>query len=516
MIENELEKTVNALENDLYSKLLTDIPEDSIDSTLPKSPGLPVEPKSIDNRLIRIAIRSHYDLQNSRIRNGNRIAAAFRYKLGLAPSQAEGDDKEAEKVLKQLRAEFKRITDGVKRITINFKSDSNLLTSRSEIALIDSYERYLEAEELHVKTITDELAKEKIYTEYLTKIRGVGPLMSGVIVSEINIHKANTISALIKYCFPAGTSVNTPTGMQTIETLIVGDEVIDANGNTTLVKEVLNRFYKGNITTIETQDHVSIKSTDEHPFLVNNSLDNTTRWVAAADIQVGDNLVKIVNKIDRQLLRVTAVTNHYTELEVFNLHTVSNTYCVRNIAVHNCGIDVVTITDPLTGETHDEGRGRKKGHLVPKTYINKKKEVIHTEGISFNPIIKTKLLGVLATVFRMLGGEYRELYDNHKHRLQNMPKHQDKTKGHIHNMANREMIKDFLTDLWIAWRIIEGLEVRPTYAEEKLGIIHHGPDRKALAAVKLQYNYKEPEKRGIPVTAVTAPTPVDTGRISYE
>ena len=39
-------------------------------------------------------------------------------------------------------------------------------------------------------------------------------------------------------------------------------------------------------------------------------------------------------------------------------------------------------------------------------------------------------------------------------------------------MAIRYMIKQFLADLYNAWRPLEGLEVAPTYAEAKLGIKH--------------------------------------------
>ena len=75
------------------------------------------------NENIRISVRTLYDMQKLRIQSGNRIAAAFRTKLGLSSSQAEAEIPDAEKMLKDLRTEFKRITDGVKRITKNFESD---------------------------------------------------------------------------------------------------------------------------------------------------------------------------------------------------------------------------------------------------------------------------------------------------------------------------------------------------------------------------------------------------------
>lgn len=290
----------------------------------------------MQNQIIRTSVRSIYDLQKLRIQNGNRITAAFRYKLGLESSQAEDENEEASNLLNELRAEFKRITDGVKRITKNIKCDSPLITTRGELALIESYERQLEAELIHEKAILDELSRERIWTDYLQGIRGVGPLMAGVILSEIDIHKCNSISALWAYC----------------------------------------------------------------------------------------------------------------------------------------GLDVVVSTDEKTGELLEEGRSRKRHHLKPKTYVNSDGEIKETVGITFNPFLKTKLVGVLGSVFIKLGGKYREIYDGYKHRLENHPKHKDKTKGHRHNMAVRYMIKYFLADLWTEWRTIEGLPVRNSYSEGKLGIVH--------------------------------------------
>lgn len=298
----------------------------------------------MNNQFIRCSIRSLYDMQNLRIQNGNRICAAFRHKLGLNSSQLETDDEEAHKLLTDLRKEYKRITDGVKRITINTKIDSPLISNIGELSLLEAYELQLEAEAKHEKLILSELNKEKIWTNFLVDIKGIGPLMAGVILSEIDIHKCNSISAL---------------------------------------------------------------------------------WAYA-------------------------------------------------------GLDVVTYENE-NGETISEGRCKKAHHLVDKEYYSEsKKETIKTKGITYNPMLKTKMVHVLATSFlRLNNPEYRSIYDGYKHRLENHPKHKDKTKGHKHNMSTRAMIKEFLADLWTEWRIIEGLPVRSRYAEEKLGIVHSKPRKAA-------------------------------------
>jgi len=98
-------------------------------------------------------------------------------------------------------------------------------------------------------------------------------------------------------------------------------------------------------------------------------------------------------------------------------------------------------------------------------------------GISFNPFLKTKLVGVLGSSFLRAGvkdNPYRAIYDNYKNRLENSPAHTEKSKGHRHNMAIRYMVKMFIIDLYKVWRTVEGLEVYPPYHEAKLGLKHGG------------------------------------------
>jgi len=287
--------------------------------------------------VIRCAVRTMYDLQKLRIQCGNRITAAFRYKLGLHSSDSEDSNAEAQEMLQDLRAEFSRITDGVKRITRHIEFESPLISNYGELCLIESYERQLEAERNHEKTINYELDKEPLYTEYLKDIRGVGTLMSGVILSEIDIRKCNSISALWAYS----------------------------------------------------------------------------------------------------------------------------------------GLDTVLVTDKKTGEQRVEGRSRREGHLVPRTYTNKKGEVKETQGITFNPLLKTKMVGVLGDIFIKMNPDYKKIYDDYKHRLANHPTWKDRSKLHRHNAATRYMIKMFLADLWTEWRKLEGLEVKGSYQEEVLGHRHH-------------------------------------------
>lgn len=135
------------------------------------------------------------------------------------------------------------------------------------------------------------------------------------------------------------------------------------------------------------------------------------------------------------------------------------------------GLDVITITDD-DGTTHTEGRSRKKAHLVKREYIAKDGTVKEKDSITFSPFLKTKLIGVLGPSFLRSRGEYAEVYNNYKHRLENSPAHMEKSKLHRHNMAVRYMVKRFLVDLYTEWRALEGLPVSDEYSKAKLGITH--------------------------------------------
>jgi len=129
-----------------------------------------------------------------------------------------------------------------------------------------------------------------------------------------------------------------------------------------------------------------------------------------------------------------------------------------------CGLDVA-----------DDGRGRSKRaeHLVDVEYVNAEGEVQTRKGITYNPFIKTKLMGVLASSFLRAGeNKYERIYRAYKLRIENHPSHAEKTKGQRNRMALRYMIKMFLIDLHMKWRELEGLPVSVPYHEAKLGIKH--------------------------------------------
>lgn len=132
-----------------------------------------------------------------------------------------------------------------------------------------------------------------------------------------------------------------------------------------------------------------------------------------------------------------------------------------------CGLDVA-----------DDGKARSKReeHLIKKEYVDKEGNIKKKKSITYNPWIRTKLIGVLGPSFlKQPDSPYRAIYDNYKHRLENDAKYKNETKGHRNAMAIRYMIKMFIIDLHMAWRKIEGLPVSEPYHIAKLHY-NHGND----------------------------------------
>ena len=281
---------------------------------------------------LKTIVRGAYDIQKNRIQTGNRLVGNFKAKLGQAPSEKEDTiDKEGQQVLLNLRRSHKLLTEGVASFPrqATFKGDE-VISDYTELCLVDNYLELEAQEKAHFRRLGNILKGYPIYNEFLEGVTGVGPAMAGVMLSEIDITKAEYPSSLHKYA----------------------------------------------------------------------------------------------------------------------------------------GLDVAS---------DGQGRSRRKEHLEDSEYTDKDGEVKTKKGITFNPFLKTKLVGVLGSSFIKQSPDkcvYRKIYDDYKHRLEHMDAHKEKSKGHRHNMSVRYMVKIFLVDLYNAWRRLEGLPVAPTYNEAKLGKVH--------------------------------------------
>lgn len=391
--------------------------------------------RNFDNTIIRSMVRGTYDLQSLRVGMGNRIVANFKSRLGLKQDGMSEKQlaKQEKAVLDMLRTDYKRITDGVilegeeavysKIPTEKQFKGGEIISSYAELVLVEGYMNILKDEETGFKRLDKLLATVPIYTEFLSKIDGMGVQMAGVIISEIDIHAAEYPSSLHKYC-----------GLDVIKVGVYTDEA---------GKE--HRIPAWQVTEY-------FESEDADP--------------NATTMMFGKYKAKLV----------------------------------------------------------DEGRTRKEHALVIRHYTKKDGEEATRKSITFNPFLKTKLIGVLGGSLLKVGtytvdgkkmgaarreelatslgfkfdkesdldkgdqvtgfllsrgydvvierAHYGKIYDDYKNRLEQNPVHQDKTPLHRHNMAIRYMVKMLLIDLYNAWRPLEGLPCAAPYHEAKLGLVH--------------------------------------------
>ncbi|KUK90446.1 MAG: hypothetical protein XE05_1827 [Thermotogales bacterium 46_20] len=285
---------------------------------------------------LRTAVRSFYDAQKMRIMVGNRLVANLYSTMGQKPGTKldESLTTEGKELLRSITVEYAQITGAVANPTARnlaryFRTHEGVITRPFEYELTHMYHSLLDAEHELSKTIAFEVEQFDIWEDFLKGVRGCGPLMAAVIISEFDPYKARYASSFHKYA----------------------------------------------------------------------------------------------------------------------------------------GLDVAP---------DGRGRGKYKDHLVKVQYTNKKGVTDEKSSITFNPFLKTKLLGVLGPSFLKTGSDYAKTYYDYKHRLENHAVYKDTTPIHRHKMALRYMVKLFLIDLYVAWRTLKGLEVAPSYAEAKLGIIHGG------------------------------------------
>jgi hypothetical protein len=343
--------------------------------------------------LLKDLVSTFYQIQTLRIQLGNRLTAHFYRKLGVDRtttllSQRQGDNKAKIELIDVMKSDWKRITDAFADVNTNKQLKSKMLVKVATAAvpeedkneatrrvkekifpilteevrgvfddflewnMMAEYRKLILAEDSAKKDMENCLQKFRIWTEWLGNIKGVGPTIGAVIVSTIDIHKADTPASI---------------------------------------------------------------------------------WAYA-------------------------------------------------------GLDVVIINNDT--EQDGRGRGRYKEHLVEYDYIAKDGSTKQKVGITFNPQLKTKLVGVLADIMiKQRTPKYREEYDNYKARIterevvltQQAAERGDtdfkpRTPAHLHRMALRYMIKRFLVTLYYEWRTIEGLEVTEEYGVRKLGLVHHNAD----------------------------------------
>lgn len=209
---------------------------------------------------LKTLVRGAYDIQKLRIQMGNRIVGNFKARLGQKPGKPETEiDAKGKLILNNLRASYKKITDGIKTFPRrdSFKGDE-VISSYTELCLLDSYVSLEKEEAGHFKHLKNVLADYKIFTEFLEGVKGVGPAMAGVIISEIDITKAKYPSSLWMY---AGLDVGSDgNGRSRKKEHLVNIEYTDKEGEIKTKKGItFNPFLKTKLTGVLAASFLKVK-----------------------------------------------------------------------------------------------------------------------------------------------------------------------------------------------------------------------------------------------------------------
>lgn len=387
---------------------------------------------------IRCIVSNVYDIQKLRISSGNRLVQSFYIRLGITPSTSPEDaDKESQSMIKTLKEEYTRITDAVaankKGLTkasvrqaieeLNKQNESEnlkFIKDNTDMALVDSYMKLLESEESLVKTLDTYVKEHPLWDKFFKDIKGCGTLMSAVCIAYLDPYVAKYPSSFFKYC-----------GLDTVQDT-------DAKGNPIFLekvngvvqnKKVIEKFlYMDEDGIVYTGD--DIVSTDEYD-------------------SEGNLLFK--SKSTGAFL--------YKDYEYRNV----NGEDVQVYEEIDGGAEYI-------GEVVISQHARRKGDTEMVEYVAADGTKQMKRSITYNPIVKTKLMGVLpGCLIKAKDPKYEQIYRDYKARLDNSAKCKDYTAGHKNMMAQRYMIKSFIRDLHTTWRELEGLPIYEPYEVAKLG-----------------------------------------------
>lgn len=180
-------------------------------------------------RELRAFVRGAYDLQELRIQTGSRLVANFKAKLGQAPSKREdGLSSEAKMILSDLREAYRRLTDGIATFPRMKSFEGNeVISSYSELCFTHEYIELEKVESTAFRNLVNILSEFEIWTTFLKDVRGCGPAMAAVIISELDISKSKYASSLCAY---AGLDVYNGSGRSRREEHRREVEYIDRNG----------------------------------------------------------------------------------------------------------------------------------------------------------------------------------------------------------------------------------------------------------------------------------------------
>lgn len=394
-----------------------------------------IEQGNVTKNQIRVLVSNVYDMQKLRIAAGNRLVQSFYLNLGVEPSTSpDNADKEEKKMIDKLKSDYKRISDGVadgnvsikkaiKQLSESTDEKEKLQVVRNEMdyKLIDSYMLLLDSEEQSIKVLEKYVQAHPLWDAFFKDIKGAGTLMAAMCIAYLDVRKARHVSSFFKYC-----------GLDTVQD-------VDSEGNPL--------------------------------FVTNNPDDDVHRKIRIKYGYINDSGVEYFGKV-RKTDDFTAEGEQIfkgEDGEVLTRFEHKRTVDGEEMTVYEY-IDGDDKGEEYVGEVWLSEHGRRMGDTEMFEYTDKDGNKAMKRGITYNPILKTKLMGVLSgCLLKAKDPTYSEIYYDYRRRLDAGVRYKDYKVGRKNMMALRYMIKQFLRNLWTTWRTLEGLEVDEPYEVAKLG-----------------------------------------------
>lgn len=384
--------------------------------------------------LIRAMVRGAYDMQKLRIMMGNRITKNFKEKIGVTDDTLTDEEKEklGKKILKMLKTDYERITDGIisegdeavqhKMPRLAKFKPHGIIDNFAELSLVHQYIGMLANEDNSFKNLEYFLRGFPIYETFLKHVDGLGAAMAGVLISEIDISKAEYVSSLWKYA-----------GLDSVTVGVYTDE----NGKT-------NYLSFSKVTKLIQENNGSDENLTYKGFPVRMGEVGRSRQEHCLE------LVEYINKDGEIKTRNSITFNPFLKTKV---------------------IGVLSGSFLKAGKTYVDGTnmGAARRLELAISYGFDRKAVPAGED---EKELVIECLRKHGHEIEEAPSKYAVAYYNYKQRIEKMPQHQEKTKLHRHRMALRYAVKRFFADLYVAWRTLENLPVAAEYSEAKLGLVH--------------------------------------------
>ncbi len=184
--------------------------------TNPAAQRPPMDPKREE---LRLAVRYFYDLQKLRIASGNRTADPDAYKI---VSDGKGGEKKVKKattkgamdaalqeVLKSLQGSKDAVEPEPEPETSKKERPAPPIITEDGRVYLSRQNLVLQSLEADILNYIRALLKQVPIAEWILEQKGIGPTLAGVLISEIDITRCNTVSQLWAY---AGLHIDVETG----------------------------------------------------------------------------------------------------------------------------------------------------------------------------------------------------------------------------------------------------------------------------------------------------------------